>query len=60
MYPEAFIIETLSTIALLFPKWDQDTRRWHLCEASLKGLDQYLIEDGQLNADRMQIENFYH
>jgi hypothetical protein len=45
-------------MALLFPKWDRDTRAWYQTQASLRGLDTRLIEIGQLDADKRQIENF--
>ncbi|KAL6408767.1 uncharacterized protein AUP68_07713 [Ilyonectria robusta] len=58
LYPKELITETLNTIALLFPKWDQDTRAWYLQESSLRGLDTYAIEVGHLDTDQRQIENF--
>lgn len=45
-------------MALLFPKWDGDTRAWYQTQASLRGLDTLLIEIGQLDADERQIEKF--
>ncbi|KAH6961994.1 hypothetical protein BKA56DRAFT_736817 [Ilyonectria sp. MPI-CAGE-AT-0026] len=58
LYPKELITETLNTIALLFPKWDQGTRAWYLQESSLRGLDTYAIEVGHLDTDQRQIENF--
>ncbi|KAF4947997.1 hypothetical protein FGADI_9992 [Fusarium gaditjirri] len=58
LFSQEFIEETLNTMALLFPKWDRDTRAWYQTQASLRGLDTRLIEIGQLDADERQIENF--
>ncbi|KAF4964631.1 hypothetical protein FSARC_7473 [Fusarium sarcochroum] len=62
LFSQEFIDETLNTIALLFPRWDRDTRAWYQTQASLRGLDTQLIEIGQLDADKRQIEkfNFWH
>lgn len=57
LYPKELVTETLNTIALLFPKWDQDTRAWYLQESSIRGLDTYAIEVGHLDTDQRQIEN---
>lgn len=45
-------------MALLFPKWDKKIKAWYEREASLYGLDPYLIQVGQLNADQRQPESF--
>jgi len=45
-------------LALLFPKWDRQTRTWYTQEASLRGLDTEVVEVGHLDADQRQIENF--
>lgn len=45
-------------MALLFLKWDRNTRTWYQAQALLRGLDTQLIEIGQLDADERQIEKF--
>ncbi|KAJ4141787.1 hypothetical protein NW768_001005 [Fusarium equiseti] len=58
LYSPEFLDETLNTMALLFPKWDKKIQPWYEREASIHGLDSYLIQVGQLNADQRQPENF--
>jgi hypothetical protein len=58
LYSQEFLDETLDTMALLFPKWDKKSRAWYEREASVRGLDSYLIEVGQLTADKRRLENF--
>ncbi|KAG5657318.1 hypothetical protein KAF25_005882 [Fusarium avenaceum] len=58
LYSQEFLNETLDTMALLFPKWDKKSRAWYEREASVRGLDSYLIEVGQLTADKRRLENF--
>ncbi|KAK1765424.1 hypothetical protein QBC33DRAFT_544269 [Phialemonium atrogriseum] len=60
LLPQKLVDETLATIALLFPKWDVDTRSWYKQEASLRGLDPYLIEIGHLGADKRRFEGFHY
>ncbi|KAF4455853.1 hypothetical protein F53441_1885 [Fusarium austroafricanum] len=58
LFSQEFIDETLNTMALLFPRWDMETRAWYQTQASLRGLDTQLTEIGQLDADKRQIEKF--
>ncbi|RDL37397.1 uncharacterized protein BP5553_04830 [Venustampulla echinocandica] len=60
IFPDGFIEETLRTIALLLPKYDQATRNWYRKVASNPGchLDMQLVEIGNLNAESRQLENF--
>jgi hypothetical protein len=60
MYPPHFIEETLWTIELLFPKYDLATKKWYKKAAAKPacGLDLRLVEIGNLNAEKRQIDNF--
>ncbi|KAK2616510.1 hypothetical protein QQS21_000553 [Conoideocrella luteorostrata] len=60
LLPKGAIDETLNTLALLFPKWDNDTRSWFRDEASTRDLDTCVLEIGHLDADKRQIENFVY
>ena len=58
MYPPLFIIETLSTLALLLPTHDKSTRKWFRKQLAKYQLDANLIEIGQLNLHERQIVHF--
>jgi hypothetical protein len=48
----------LRTIALLFPKYDSETKKWYQKVALARRLDMQLLRTGNLNAERRKIENF--
>jgi hypothetical protein len=59
IFPDGFIPETLRSIALLFPQYDNDVRRWFQgISARGEQVDPALIEVERLNAEDRQIEGF--
>ncbi|KAK3311832.1 hypothetical protein B0H66DRAFT_603705 [Apodospora peruviana] len=63
LYPRAFLDETVQTIKLLFPKWDEATKPWYtqkVASRSTRDLDPKLIEVGHLSTDERQIEKFQY
>jgi hypothetical protein len=58
IFPEGFVEETLRTLALLFPEFDNDIKIWIRSLPSIPQLDRRVRECGGLRADDRQIENF--
>ena len=61
MFPEGFITETLETLALLFPTYNQSTRTWYQITRSKTSfpLDPHLLDIGVVHAERRQIQHFH-
>ncbi|KAK0752898.1 hypothetical protein B0T18DRAFT_312886 [Schizothecium vesticola] len=58
IFPLEFVSETLQTLALLFPKYNKEMRKWYRALATKHGLDPAVLSSGHLTADDRQIENF--
>ncbi|KAH8675201.1 hypothetical protein BGZ61DRAFT_361159 [Ilyonectria robusta] len=58
MFPPDFIQETLRTIALLFPEYDKEMRKWYRTQVAKHELDATAMNSGQLIADERQLESF--
>lgn len=58
MFPPDFIQETLRTLALLFPEYDKEMRKWYRTQVAKHGLDATAMNSGQLIADERQVESF--
>jgi hypothetical protein len=55
MFPEGFIEETLETLALLFPKFDEDTERWY---ERMPKLDPNARQIGHYTSGQRQIKQY--
>jgi hypothetical protein len=62
LFPPNFIEETLWTIALLFPRYDPDTKKWFakLSSDPAQRIDMQVVRTGNLNAEMRQIRNFIY
>jgi hypothetical protein len=60
IYPKDFVLETIQTLKLLFPKSDRQTKTWYRHQANLRpgGLDESLIKLGNLETLERKIEKF--
>lgn len=58
LLPKHLAAETLSTLALLLPSTEQDTRNWFFNCAAARRLDERAIQCGVLRTDRRRIESF--
>ncbi|KAK1761039.1 hypothetical protein QBC47DRAFT_368919 [Echria macrotheca] len=60
LFPDGFVCETLQTLALLFPKYDNPVRAWYRTQALKHGLDYEAVEAGHLVTDDRQAEKFMY
>jgi hypothetical protein len=59
MFPPGFIDETIKTLALLLPQFDEGSKKWFKRMGKQASLDANAIKCGQLVAEERQIENFH-
>jgi len=57
-FPDAFVDETLRTLALLFPQNNQQSRRWLLGQISGHALDPGIAQCGNLRVQNRRFEHF--
>jgi hypothetical protein len=58
IFDPGFINETLQTLALLFPQYDNGTRKWFRKLQAKFNLDARVIRCGHLRTEERQIESF--
>ncbi|KAH5157574.1 hypothetical protein HBH69_080630 [Parastagonospora nodorum] len=57
-FPVGLIDETLRTLALLFPKQDEGTKKWLRAIRSPQTIDRHLMDFQRLRSDQRQIESY--